>query len=176
MSTFAGRLEVAGGFLMAIAMACNGSVENQTMSDSNAANSQSARVAGRVFMTSDVVGMPEVTASTGTVFAIQSKRWGALSDEIGPDADSPQRAQFGFRREWVDLIEARAEIGVDGRWSLGLDPGDYVLCIGNLAGAAPDPESYPISVQGCLSPRNVSAGNTILDLYVGELGLSGREE
>ena len=122
MSGFAGGLAVAGGLLMATAIACNGGAGNETMSVSAAANSQSARIAGRVFMTSDVVSMPEVTASTGTVFAIKSERWGALSDEIGPDADDPQRAQFGFQREWVDLIEARAEIGADGRWSLGLEP------------------------------------------------------
>ncbi len=159
--------------MVVIVAACNNGIDEEATL-ANAAGSGGTVIAGSVVLVSDVMNMPDMPASMGTVVAIGSERWRELSDAIGPAAIEPQRAQFGFRKEWTDFIEARGEIDDQGRWSLELDPGDYVLCIGNLAGPAPAPESHPISVTGCLAPLNVSAGITTLDLYVGELGLTGR--
>ena len=94
---------------------------------------------------------------------------------VGPAASFPQSAQFGFRRKWVDYIEVRTEIDTQGRWSLELDPGGYVFCLGSLAGSPPDPElNILMSVLGCLAPLDVLAGQTALNIYVGDLGVTGR--
>jgi hypothetical protein len=118
--------------------------------------------------------VPDVPATMGTILAISAEKWGELAEKVGPAAGVPQSAQFGFRQEWVDYIGGRTEVDAEGRWSLELDPGEYVFCVGNLAGPPPDPESVPVSVLGCLAPLDVSAGQTALDIHVGDIGVTGR--
>ena len=129
---------------------------------------------GQVFIDSDVETLPSMPASGGVVVAISGAAWRKISEQMGFQRDSLHRAQFGFRREWLRDIAARAAMDDGGRWVLTLDPGSYVLCLANLGGVPPDSAEYPISVHGCFPLVDVLPGKKKVDIHAGELGVYGR--
>ena len=80
----------------------------------------------------------------------------------------------GLHQENLDT--ARAEIEATGRWSMSLEPGNYVFCVGDLTGGPIDPDRVWMEIVGCLDPLTLRSGEATLNIALGELGASGRLE
>ena len=133
-----------------------------------------AQLSGKVMHKSDVATIPDFPYSAGAVLAIPAERWDELMSRVGLHG-ALQYVQFAIGRGTFDeFVVAATTIDSDGSYRLSLRPSHYVICVGNLTGPPPDPEAYPVSINGCLGPVMVEGNRKSIEISFGEGGVIGR--
>ncbi|NIQ01464.1 MAG: hypothetical protein GWO19_13635 [Nitrospinaceae bacterium] len=158
-------------FFSVVPAACGPS--SVTELNQEAAVVEKTRLRGRVLHLSDVETIPSFPYASGTVLAIPQAKWPVLARRLDLQG-RPEHLRFSLRREdYRETVAAAAPIGQNGEYEMKPDPGRYVVCLGNLTGAPPDPETVPVSVFGCVEPVDIVSGrDEKLDLFFGEGGVT----
>jgi hypothetical protein len=98
---------------------------------------------GLVYAASDAGGVPDVPLASQVILAIPAA---AAGDTLGSSLDPGQLRFLKVELRQEEALFMTTLSGPDGTYSLPLEAGEYVLCLGESQG---QPGSYPISLRGC---------------------------
>lgn len=132
-----------------------------------------AHLTGRVFTKSDVATIPDTPFSNGLVVVIPSEKWGALLHRAGITPGPKRRTQFSMNKDlFSDHVVVSAALKNDGSYSIYLDAGSYVLCVGKRGESGKEAGTMPVFVYGCLDLVVQAGGERVIDVFFGIAGVT----
>lgn len=167
-------LALAASFIVMISAGCE-TFDRPGAEIGSSSSAAAVAVAGTIFSQSDVTGLPDIPLERAAVIAVAAAQFETLLGEVG---DYLAREGSHFLRMTVEAevfekyVTDAGQAAANGRYTLSLPPGDYMLCIGNLDEALE--QITPFLSHGCFELTVAEASLQTVDVYVNRGGVSLR--
>lgn len=129
-------------------------------------------VTGTLFSVSDVEGVPNIPMA-GLITFFPQEQFTELRSALNLPSDLLMLHRYAFTLsiEHINTYNATAvATGDNGSFSVDLEPGGYVACLGNLGADAP--RGLPAAMSGCTALTVGDSARAQVELGFGESGVS----